>query len=560
MKRYPFALISLLAAGASFPADGAGDDAAIERLLERIVRQEQQFVNQLRGQSAIVETYIQETPPEGAGEPAPEGTPAEIVRDHYFLGQVRFGGELQYTEMASRGEPSRGSRLLRLFRSRSAAFVAEGFAQMALIDPEGFSRKNYRMEFVRREFLGELRCLIFEVAPLDVKAAGRFKGRIWVEDQGFQIVRFNGLYTNSSSSRLYFHFDSWRVNVASGQWVPGFVYVEESGVSEKGPAIPRFKAQTRLWGYGAASHSRTDELASVAVEAETGVKDQAATPEATPLENQRAWERQAEANILERLEKAGLLAPGGPVDEVLNTVVGNLIAANSLAVDAHCRVLLTTPLETFSVGRTIVISRGLIDVLPDESSLAVVLSGELAHIALGHRTNTNFAFADQTMLGEQDLLSRLRLFRSVEEVKAAGNRAIQLLTNSPYGGKLANAGLFLKALETQAPQLPNLIRANLGNQLASGTSLIQMKELAAKAPPLERDKLEQLAALPLGSRVRLDPWTGEIFLSKAKPVSLISARDKLPFEVTPFMIFLSRAGARTKDQNPAQANLAPVQP
>jgi len=139
-------------------------------------------------------------------------------------------------------------------------------------------------------------------------------------------------------------------------------------------------------------------------------------------------------------------------------------------------------------------------------------------------------------------------------------RSIELLTNSPYGGKLANAGLFLKALETQAPQLPNLIRANLGNQLARGTSLIQMKELAAKAPPLERDKLEQLAALPLGSRVRLDPWTGEIFLSKAKPVSLISARDKLPFEVTPFMIFLSRAAARTKDQNPAQANLAPVQP
>ena len=54
------------------------------------------------------------------------------------------------------------------------------------------------------------------------------------------------------------------------------------------------------------------------------------------------------------------------------------------------------------------ISRGLLDVLPDEASLAMVLSDELAHIALGHRTETNFAFSDQTMLGDSELLKRLQ--------------------------------------------------------------------------------------------------------------------------------------------------------
>jgi hypothetical protein len=87
-----------------------------------------------------------------------------------------------------------------------------------------------------------------------------------------------------------------------------------------------------------------------------------------------------------------------------------------------------------------------------------------------------------------------------------------------------------------------------------------MRELADQAPELEQDKLEQIAALPLGSRVRLDPWNGEISLLKGKPVSLISARDKLPFEVTPFLIFLSRAGAPSRDQNPAAGSGAPVQP
>ena len=80
------------------------------------------------------------------------------------------------------------------------------------------------------------------------------------------------------------------------------------------------------------------------------------------------------------------------MDKVLNTVVNNLVVTNNLNVEVQCRVLLTTPLETFTIGHTIVISRGLVDVLPDEASLAMVLSDELAHIALGHRTDTQFAF------------------------------------------------------------------------------------------------------------------------------------------------------------------------
>jgi hypothetical protein len=380
-----------------------------------------------------------------------------------------------------------------------------------------------------------------------------------VEDKGFRIVRFNGTYTNSSSSRVYFHFDSWRVNVVDDLWVPGFVYVEESTSAEKSSVVPHFKAQTRLWGYNVAKGGRIDELASIVVESEKDVQDRSGVEDLTPLESQRSWERQAEGNILERLEKAGLLAPSGPVDELLEGVVDNLIAATGLNVEVHCRVLLTTPLESFSVGRTIVVSRGLLDVLPDEASLAMVLSGELAHIALGHRTDTHFAFADQTMLGEQELLTRLRLTRSEEEVRAAGEKAVEILTASPYASKMANAGLFLKALASRAPQLPSLIRANLGNQLAGGSSQVQMRELADRAPALEQEKLEQLAALPLGSRVRLDPWTNRVSLIKTKPVSLLSARDKLPFEVTPFMIFLSRTAARSEVQDPALGSPMPAQ-
>jgi hypothetical protein len=534
-------------------AQQSDDAAAAQRLLDRIAQQEADFSERLRSHSAILETYIQELP---------DSDSAEVVRDHYFLGRLNFSKGLNYTPMASHTAQPASSRFSFLKLGRPSVFVPTGFGQMALLDASAFDSTRYEIDYVHREFLGEVRCMVFDVTPSDKKAAGRFKGRIWVEDRSYHIVRFNGTYTNSTAARLYFHFDSWRVYIASdagsGEWAPAFIYVEESSPSGKSNKVPRFKAQTRLWGYQSAAASRMSELASIAVEAGRPVEDHSIDEANTPLESQRSWERQAEANIVERLEKSGLLAPPGPVDQVLNTVVNNLIATNNLNVDAKCRVLLTTPLETFSIGQTIVISRGLIDVLPDEPSLAMALSAEVAHIALGHRTETRFAFSDQIMLNDGELLRRLRLTRPDAELHSAGEKAVALLAQSPYKDKLAGAGLFLKALAERAPNLPALIRANLGNQLASGENMARMAPLEAKAPELEADKLEQIAALPLGSRVQLDPWTDRIALVKAKPVSLLSARDKMPFEVTPFMIYLSRAAAPRKEQDP-EGNNPPVQ-
>jgi len=260
----------------------------------------------------------------------------------------------------------------------------------------------------------------------------------------------------------------------------------------------------------------------------------------SPLESQRSWEHQAEENILDRLEKSGLLAPKGDVEKMLNTVINNLIVTNNLNVDAESRVLLSTPLETFSIGHTIAISRGLLDVLPDEASLAMVLSQELAHIALGHRTATEFAFHNRTMLSDVDILQRFRFQRSDAEIASAGGKMVEILKNSPYSQKLGNAELFLKALSSRAGRLPKLIQATVGNQLAGTDTLARLSEFASQSPALQEASLEQIAALPLGSRIKVDPWTNRITLMKNKPISLLSAREKMPFEVTPFAIHLTR--------------------
>lgn len=534
----------------------------VNRLLDRIVANENQFLGRMKRFHPIFETYIQELA-EGAD---PDAAPAN---DHYIIGRLDWtsDGVDQTALLGSAAFEKRSRPPLRLplihlpwirlplpFHKGSSGMIFEpaGFAQMVVMDADEFNRATYRFVYVRREFLGDVRCLVFDISPRDPKAAGKFIGRFWVEDKDYRVVRFNGTYTISTSSGLFFHFDSWRVNVAPELWTPAAIYVEDAAYRDKGSQF-RFKAQTRLWGYHAGAGNKLQELTNILIDADNPVEDQSGSKDVSPLESQRSWKKQAEENVLYRLEESGLLAPKGEVDQVLNTVVNNLMVTNHINLDdVQCRVMLTTPLETFSVGRAIVVSRGLLDVLPDEASLAMALANELAHIVLGHRTETMYAFSDETLFPQNEALSRLRFPRTPEEIESAGKKAVEILANSPYKDKLAGAGLFLKALQSHAPQLPNLIQAGLGNGLANADHLLRLAELIRKSPPLEENKIEQIAALPLGSRVRLDPWTDQIALVQTKPVALLSAREKMPFEVTPFLIHLTRVPARAQPGKVAQ--------
>ena len=541
------------------PAAGQEQDQA-GRIIDRIVEGEQQFLAKMQSLHPILETYVQEFG-------GPDG--GSLLQDHYLLGRLTSdnGMDVVGITMSARflsparnkkttpplpnafpklsGDHARDYATAPAARNKNViSLMPAGWAQMLIPDGSFFNRETYDFVYSRREFLGEVRCLVFDVSPRDKKAEGRFVGTIWVEDQGFRIVRFNGVYTGSKASRMFFHFDSWRFNAAPGLWVPAFVYVEESDESGKLNPRPRLKAQTRLWGYEGVRSGKLDELSDLQIESQAPVVDKSGSRDVTPAEGQRLWERQAEQNVILRLERSSLVAPAGEVDQVLNTVVNNLMATNNLDLDVRCRVLLTTPFETFSIGQTIVISRGLLDVLPDEASLAMVLAEELSHIVLRHRTATSYAFGDKIMFNDGELIQRLHLTLPPQQMEAAAAKAIEILAKSPYSAKLGNAGLFLNELQSRVPYLPNLVLANLGNQFASQSNIRQLVELAKKAPPLEENKADQIAALPLGSRVKLDVWTNQITLIKTGATTFLSSREKMPFEVTPVAINLTRIAVK----------------
>ena len=507
---------------------------SFDQVIDRIVEREHFFVAQMRHMHPLVETYIQNMKPDKELGAVP-------VADHYFLGRLDMSNGTD--DRAFVGRPGFGRRMLDSLTSvYRLHFLPLGFAQMVMMDDD-FQKRFYNLTFVRREFLGETRCLVIDVQPKASAGKGRFLGRIWVEDQDYNIVRFNGTYSPHASTAFYLHFDSWRLNMRPGVWLPAYVYSEESDLKYRMTQSLRFKAQTRLWGYDIKNLGRADEFTSIQVDAPQQVKDQSeAGQDATPVEAERMWQRQAEDNAVERLQKIGLLAPPGDVDKVLTTVVNNLIVTNNLDIqpEIRARVLLTAPLESFTIGHTIVVSRGLLDVLPDEASLAMVLSRELAHISLGHQLDTRYAFNDRMFFADEDTFSNFNFQRSRHDEDEADAKALELLAKSPYKDKLGNAGLFLKALEDRAPDLKNLIRARLGDGLVYGKTL-RMSALLNAAPQLDERKKDQIAALPLGGRIKVDAWSSQATLAKAKPVALLSAREKMPFEVTPVFPYLMRA-------------------
>ena len=519
----------------SNPAPAAEQPRTMDQVIDRVVTNEQRLYGQMRNFSPLVETYIQNLKPDKDLGQVPAG-------DKYFLGRANFQKGVSLVPLNDTGSKGRhvvGS--IGNFFSFAMQFLPDGFLQMIFIDTNGFDKQHYKFDYVRREFLGEVRCLVFDVTPIEKNNHGRFLGRIWVEDQDYHIVRFNGAYSGNGHSSWYFHFDSWRTNVQPAMWLPTFVYSEEKDLHYALSKKLDFKAQTRLWGYNLGTASKEEELSKILVE--TPMQDESkASNDLSPIQAQRSWDRQAEDNITDRLERIGLMSPKGEVDKVLETVVNNLEVTNNIDVDpeVRCRVLLTSTLESFTVGHTIVLSRGLVDVLPDEASLASMLAHELSHVVLGHRVDSQYAFFDQILVQDRDTFRHFGFSRTPEEEAAANAKAIQILNNSPYKNQLGNAGLFLQALDSRQKEIPNLISGHLGNRIPEINDLKTMTPVDPKQNP------QRIAALPLGGRVKLDPWNDKLDLMKSKPVGAVAEREKMPFEVTPFMPYLVRFGGETK--------------
>jgi hypothetical protein len=516
-------------------------------LVEKAIGREKVLIKSIQERTPLVETYIQNTRPDDKLYQVP-------ISDVYMLSRVDFGKGFFNETYNPRERDKRG-----FFKSSVASIAGLtralgldnhviykplGFTEMMFLDPTSFDSEHYMFSFVRREFLGSVRTWVYDVQP-KVSDMGRFYGRIWVEDVDGNIVRLNGTYTGASSedsAKYYFHFDSWRMNVQPGIWLPVAIYVEETHQTENDKSAG-LKAQTHFWGYSLKLPTRESENVSVKVEDAEDKSDD--TQDVGPLQATRAWVTQAENNVIDRLVEAGLVAPltpGGYENTVLDQIVINLQVPNNLAFTepVHTRILLTDTIETTTVGNTILISKGLIDTLPSEESIASVVAMELAHIVMGHHIDTRYAFNDRLMFPDQATFQKIDMYHSGHDNAEAAKRAMEYLGNSMYKDKLPSAGLYYAQLVDREKELKALNTPTLGDSLLQADGTPWMADLLRMSPRLNWDDLAQRPALPLGSWLKTDPWDDRVHQLSAKVYAYMNPRDKMPLEVTPIFYKLQR--------------------
>lgn len=542
-----FAFLLFISSGS--PARGqSGNNAqlTVEAIVQRAYATESAIIQRMRDLRPIVETYIQDLTPDAQLGEIP-------LLDTYFLGRFDWDNGPKIEFLVDDDQK-------RNVLESPVDYLPDGFASMAAPDWAALEPSRYDFTFVRREFLGEARTFVFDVTPRKGPNDG-FSGRIWIEDREFHIVRYNGINPKTRRATgawlrpltampwnwldrpVTFHIDGWRVNIRPGVWVPGHVYSEETNKSE--PVTndaPNFKSQTRFWGYAPEVTDLNEQFTAIEI-LEPSVEDSAARPsQLAPVQSLRRWEEDAAINVLEHLERERLLSPAGAVEDVLNTVINNLLVTNNITLvqPVKTRVLLTSPLESFTLGRTIVMSRGLIDVLPNEASLAMMLAHELSHILLGHQLiDTQFAFSDRLMISDAKMLLDLGLNRSEAEELAADAAAIEMLDRSPYADQLPDAGLFLRLLAVRGANLLNLVLPHFGDIITDSNQELRLAELMLRSPELVPEDLAQIPALPLGARLYLDPWNSRLELLQTASIPPSALREKVPLRVAPLTPFIT---------------------
>jgi hypothetical protein len=516
-------------------------------LVNKAIAREAVIIKTLRERSPLVETYIQNMRP----DPVMGQT---VESDVHFLARVDFGKVIGENGFSVGGlDHKKGgfkhslAYITGLSKDLHLSYNEAGFVRMIVIDSSGFDRQHYNFTYLRNDFLGTVPTVVFDVSPIK-KVPGRFFGRIWVERNGGNIVRYDGDLAGSEKDNIneYFHFNSIRTNVQDGLWLPTASYIEETDPKSPSHSL-KFKAINQIWGYSLKVPAKDADETDLEVVGATDESQQ--NGDLSPLGAQRQWIQQAEDNVIDRLYSAGLIDAPSDFDKVLAQLANNILAYNQIPIDRPIRVrtLLTTPLESVAVGNTILISKGLIDTTAvitadgaqQMGNLNALLAFQVAHIILGHHIDTKYAFSDRLLFPTESAFQKLPLFHTDADDAEASKKSMELLSVKDLADGQQYFGLYLQQLLAREKGLKALTDPQLGDSLIKPDGTFWMQAIIAKSPKLNNTDLKQQAAEPLDSYLRNDPWTDQVIKLNAASEPLLSARDKLPFEITPVSVNLS---------------------
>jgi hypothetical protein len=96
---------------------------------------------------------------------------------------------------------------------------------------------EYNILYVGQQQEDQLRCYVFDIAPKEIVGKKRyFQGRIWVDDQDFQIVKTYGQAVpeikdtkkKGKTEHLYPKFTTWRQQIDNKYWFPTYTRADDT--------------------------------------------------------------------------------------------------------------------------------------------------------------------------------------------------------------------------------------------------------------------------------------------------------------------------------------------
>ena len=114
------------------------------------------------------------------------------------------------------GQAGFGHRMLsKMTGIYSLHFLPMGFAQMVVLDTD-FQKKYYNFNFVRREFLGEFRCLVIDVQPKEGREDGTVHGQNLGRRSGLQRRPFQRNLLSATQDQFLLPLRQLAAEYASG--------------------------------------------------------------------------------------------------------------------------------------------------------------------------------------------------------------------------------------------------------------------------------------------------------------------------------------------------------
>jgi len=196
------------------------------------------------------------------------------------------------------------------------------------------------------------------------------------------------------------------------------------------------------------------------------------------------------------------------------------------------------------------------DAAPIDRALAVRVDQSLVGVAVVAM------FFNRLRFNERETFRHFGFARTPEEENAATQEGKKLLSKSPYKDQPGDTQFFLQALKERSTAIPNLVSPHLGNKVAASWTIPSTNTPAQ--PVAAKSSESIIAALPLGGRIHIEPWNNRLEMMKPNTSGPLAEDEKMPFEVTPFVIYLTRqidaTPARAVDAESLEPDTDPIAP